>query len=159
MNILKQWAVTIVISAVFGAVIQILTPKGKVERAVKTTLSLFFLCALISPMLTGELSVDSKNFDNLFTSPSAEISERQNNLNQTVLNQVKYQTENTISQMAYELGIEEINTEVFTDISEENGIVINKINISVPARYRNKAAELLPAVKKAFGVTPALDVF
>lgn len=154
---LKQWAVTVVLSALAGAVIQILMPKGKTERAVKIVLSLFFLCALLSPFLTGDLSFDM--LDSSVKGSLPDFSEQQEKLNETVLNQTQTQTEIFICETAREYGIEEVKAEVLMDISEAGDIVIDKIKISVPVKERNRAFEYISEIEELFGVKPALDLF
>lgn len=158
MEVLKQWAVTVIFSSIFGAAVQLLTPKGKMERAVKTTVSLFFLCALLSPFLTGKFDFAWDDFDDKKLFFKSEILSQQENLNKTVLNQMQTEAENIIYKMVRSADINEASVNVDMDISEENSIVINEIKISVPVKDRNAAVKLLPDVKETFGVMPVLDL-
>lgn len=156
---LKQWAVTVIFSAVAGAVIQLLMPKGKTESAVKIILSLFFLGALLSPFLTGELDFKSADINDKLIFPKTEFSNGEEKLNETILNQMQNETELFICEAARKAGIEEIKAEVCMDISESGGIFINEIKISVPVKERNRALEFADEAEKKFGVKPILDLF
>lgn len=156
---LKQWAVTVIFSAVAGAVIQLLMPKGKTESTVKIILSLFFLSALLSPFLTGNFDFKSGGINDKLIFPKTEFSNREEKLSETVLNQIKTETEKSICSYARKAGIEEIKAEVRMDISESGNIFINEIKISVPVKERSRALEFVDEAEEKFGVKPILDLF
>lgn len=159
MEALKQWAVTIIMTALSGAVIQILMPKGKTERMVNIILSLFFLCAILSPFITGtSQSLWDELNDKIFI-PEAELSDKQENLNETILKETEKETENAIYKLAVQEGFSEINVNVNMDISGTNSISIDEIKISVPAAERNKAIEWISSLEKMFNVPVTLDLF
>ena len=53
MNEMKQWAFGITISAIVGAVILFLSPEGATEKLVRAAVSLFLMCAILSPFLSN----------------------------------------------------------------------------------------------------------
>ena len=63
MNEMKQWAFGITISAIVGAVILFLSPEGATEKLVRAAVSLFLMCAILSPFLSN--SDPTKIFDSL----------------------------------------------------------------------------------------------
>lgn len=159
METLKQWAVTIIMTALSGAVIQILMPKGKTERMVNIILSLFFLCAILSPFITGSTKALWDELNNKILIPEAEFSANQVSLNETVLRETEKETENAIYKLAVQEGFSEINVQVNMDISGTNSISIDEIKISVPAAERNKAIQWISSLEKMFNVTVTLDLF
>jgi len=59
MEVLRNWALTIAIAALAGGIVRLLTPKGSVEKAVRTVVAVFLLSAFLSPLF----SRGGMNFD------------------------------------------------------------------------------------------------
>ena len=53
MSEIKQWAVNICITLAATAVFSMLVPNGSMEKVLKFTISLFFVCCLLTPFLVG----------------------------------------------------------------------------------------------------------
>lgn len=50
MEALRSWALTVAMAALAGGIVRLLAPKGSVERAVRTVVAVFLLCAFLSPL-------------------------------------------------------------------------------------------------------------
>ncbi|MDR2753732.1 MAG: hypothetical protein LBB50_05440 [Oscillospiraceae bacterium] len=50
MEFLRNWALTVALSALAGGVVWLLAPKGSVQKAVRTVVAVFLLCAFLSPL-------------------------------------------------------------------------------------------------------------
>ena len=50
METLRSWALTVALSALAGGIVWLLTPKGSVQKAVRTVVAVFLLCAFLSPL-------------------------------------------------------------------------------------------------------------
>jgi len=56
---LRNWALTVALAALAGGIVRLLTPKGSVEKAVRTVVAVFLLCAFLSPVFNrGGASLD-----------------------------------------------------------------------------------------------------
>ena len=53
MNEIKQWTLGITVSAIVGAIILFISPDGSTEKLVRTAVSLFLMCAILSPFITN----------------------------------------------------------------------------------------------------------
>ena len=53
MNEIKQWTLGITVSAIVGAIILFISPEGSTEKFVRTAVSLFLMCAILSPFITN----------------------------------------------------------------------------------------------------------
>ena len=53
MTEIRQWAYAVTISAIVGAIILSVTPGGSTEKLVRAAVSLFLMCAILSPFLKG----------------------------------------------------------------------------------------------------------
>ena len=59
MEFLRNWALTIAIAALAGGIVRLLTPRGSVEKAVRTVVAVFLLSAFLSPLFgRGGVSFD-----------------------------------------------------------------------------------------------------
>ena len=59
MPTLRTWALSVAMAALAGGVVWLLAPKGSVQKAVRTVVAVFLLCAFLSPFLTrGGVSLD-----------------------------------------------------------------------------------------------------
>jgi hypothetical protein len=52
MQTLRDWALTVALSALAGGIVWLLTPRGSVQKAVRTVVAVFLLCAFLSPVFT-----------------------------------------------------------------------------------------------------------
>ena len=53
MTEIRQWAYAVTISAIVGAIILSVSPGGSTEKLVRAAVSLFLMCAILSPFLKG----------------------------------------------------------------------------------------------------------
>lgn len=115
MDGIKQWVLSIAISAVVGAIILMLSPGGATDRSVKTAVSLFLMASLMSPFI--------KNVD--FSLPEIEVYEqsdevKQSDLNQVVTDEFKAAVEKKIGEILTQCGINEgqVNIDITVDGEE-----------------------------------------
>jgi len=50
MQTIRTWALTIALAALAGGIVWLLAPKGSVQKAVRTVVAVFLLCAFLSPL-------------------------------------------------------------------------------------------------------------
>jgi len=59
MPTLRTWALSIAMAALAGGVVWLLAPKGNVQKALRTLIAAFLLCAFLTPLFTrGGVSLD-----------------------------------------------------------------------------------------------------
>jgi len=59
MEALRTWALTVALAALAGGIVRLLTPKGSVEKALRTVVAVFLLSAFLSPMFSrGNINLD-----------------------------------------------------------------------------------------------------
>lgn len=108
METVKQWALTVAISAAAATVILMLTPDGAMSKSVRTAVSLFLMIAMLSPFIKG---VDLNDF-------RIDIDDsEQTDLTDVVKEQMKAAVETKISEILLDCGIksEGINIDISTD--------------------------------------------
>jgi hypothetical protein len=59
MEQLRTWALSVAMAALAGGVVWLLAPKGSVQKALRTLIAVFLLCAFLSPFFTrGGIRLD-----------------------------------------------------------------------------------------------------
>lgn len=115
MDGIKQWVLSISISAVVGAIILMLSPGGATDRSVKTAVSLFLMASLMSPFIKN-VDLSLPEIESLEPSDEAE----QSDFNQAVADQFKAAVETKINEILTQCGINEghINIDITVDGEE-----------------------------------------
>ena len=137
MEFIKNWVLTVVLSAVTGAVILLLCPTGNMERTVKTIVSLFLILSFIVPVSKGyipELKIDEKLYR-----PETELSEESERvLTELTVQEIKKRTEQILNN----------NSVAYDDLkvvvtAEADSIVLEKIIVYHPTADENVIKSLL----------------
>lgn len=146
MEAIKQWMICIVFCSLITAVINILTPKSSIQRAVKTIVSSFMICAFLSPFISGD-GIDIEdylpNFSDYQASLSAEISE-------AMLEQAEKESEKSIAELLFDLNVEFDNITVKTGVDSENSIYVSDILITLDEKYFYREKQITSNLKAMF---------
>lgn len=155
MEAVKQWAVCLCSAVLAAGVIVMLAPEGGTKKILKTIISVFILCCMISP-LTGfsdiEFSVSDRSQEAVQTGSDS--------LQEVINRQTLNAGAKAIEQLASEaLAEEKINAEsvsVNMDIAEDNSIVINQLDVVLDnAPDCEKAEEI---IKRKMGLACRITV-
>ena len=128
MDGLQTWCSAVCLSALGCAALRLLAPKNGIGKLFHLIVATFFLCCMLSPLLKlhGTMSLD---MDLL---PKSVVSEL---LQDTVNEQLQTQIREAVTSVAEEAltnrGIIAEKIDVDTDISNEDGIYIQHITITV----------------------------
>lgn len=73
MEIFKQWAFSVCAAAVAGGIAHMILPKSGLSKIFSLTASVFFLCALLSPLLLsgGELRLEWNDYSDRTSADTA----------------------------------------------------------------------------------------
>ena len=113
MTEIRQWAYAVTISAIVGAIILSVTPGGSTEKLVRAAVSLFLMCAILSPFLKG---ADPMKLINGIEIPETQSSKADGNETAEYLQDM---TKEKISDILIECGIK--NADISISINIENG--------------------------------------
>ena len=156
MDAVRDWALTVCTAAVAGSLVRLAAPEGATQKVLNLTVSLFFLCALASPVLTGAFSGE-------FTPPPFEGSAAQYNtqaLEEQMQRQMeqsfKSSMEQAVDALLREAGAEPL--EIFININTEGqgGISITEVRVTLPALMQSRSAELTKLLLEKTGQNPVL---
>ncbi len=156
MDWIREWAFSICITLIAISLFSMLMPKGSMEKTAKFTISLFFLSCLIGPFIFNPPSFS------LFTNFSNK--NIKDNLNyeivKTVHNQVVVSIENVIRKNITEtlkknnINIKKI--EININISDDNSILINRIDIFLDSSYKMMDNQIRNIIKKEVEIEPSI---
>ena len=151
MEALRQWALCVTFSAVAGAVVYILSPKGATDKTVKTVVSLFLITAILSPFITQKrIYTDFSAFSAAGSAPAA------GNLGDTVNRQL----DDTfcailtaqIQSVLREMGITDGQITVLTDIDGQGSIFIKQVTVRIPEKHADMNEKVKQKIKEATGL-------
>lgn len=153
MDAIKNWAFSICCTGIICGIINILVPEGSVQKTFKTVLSTFFICSIISPVVTMDLggTIDLSEFfsdkeityeEIYFTDNSAEY--------------IEAELYEATSSFLKKNDIKSKDILIKINISENGNIDINKFVITL----ENKCdiAYLSEKIKDEIGIKPEIII-
>ena len=154
MDILRQWAICITISSLVGAVVYALSPKGNIQRAMQVIISVFFLCAILSPFLNGQKIKFDFNDKEVMANKSENANnvELNKNVNEQMLDISKNMIEEQAKSILYSHQI--YNGQIYPsmDIDDKGSIFIKAMTIKLPNNDMCKKNDIVDSICKQLGV-------
>lgn len=157
MEAIKQWAICITLSAVAGAIIYVLSPKGATEKAVKTVISLFIITAILSPFISGKGIKLDVSFSE---SPgySVNVKQLQEKINDQLKNSAGEEIKKKIETILKDFGVTGGQIVVSTDINKKGSIFIKETSVMIPRKYSSLSKEIKDKIKKDTGLDAEIKV-
>ena len=153
MDVIKQWALGITVSAIVGAVILVLSPQGGTEKIVRTAVSLFLMCAILTPFMSG-IDVDSILDGVELNTQQADTSE----ISETLAEQTKAAINEKIDEILSENGIKADSVNIDISIDEENNMTVNSVAITAKSEYSDKFSAVQDEIKSQLGIEVKIGV-
>jgi hypothetical protein len=156
MDGIKEWAVNLTLCFIASSIIVFLRPKGKLEKPMKTLLSLFLLSAIIMPFIKNSSALDdlpkrSEDFGIDYEDNAVDVRDEMNYL---LERQGKAAVEIIVKNKLDSLGINYSEIEVITDIAEDGRIIIKDIVIKASLSQSEKATAE-NEINKLTGIRPS----
>lgn len=146
MEVLKQWMISLIICAIIGAVVNILTPKGGTERVMKVVVATFLICAFLSPFISGEgIEADFELPE--FSQNKSDLSE---SISASMLAQAESQTVEETKALLRSLNVDYISVEAVADINEENQIYMKSITVTADEKFSYRERQIESNLKTMF---------
>lgn len=152
MTEIRQWAYGITVSAIVGAIVLSITPGGSTEKLVRAAVSLFLMCAILSPFLSG---TDPMKLLDGVDLPDSEIQSAENSEAQNYLEE---RMKEKISDILDECGIKNADIRISINIENENEMSIESVEISAEKIYENKFKNTEENLKKQLGIEVKIEV-
>lgn len=146
MDLLKQWMISLVICAIIGAVVNVLSPKGGTERVMKVVVATFLICAFLSPFITGD-GLDYNVQLPEFTDNEFDLSDT---ISSSMLSHAEKQTVFETESLLESLDVEFISVEASADINSDNQIYIKNITVTASEKFSYRERQIESNLKTMF---------
>lgn len=132
MNTIREIGISICVTAVAAAIFQGLMPKSGLEKTARFILSIFFISCLVVPFT----HLDFSSFQDSLTAFQINDDSLNNTTVQGIVNQklselTKRSISETMRTTLQKNGINPIEIEVETTITEDNSIIINRVIVLI----------------------------
>ncbi len=148
MDALRQWALCLIAAASAGTFVCAVTPRGAVDKAVRTVAGLFVVAAVCAPVT----KLESDNFGIPAFADSAVVSDCGELLKEQMLESCKKAIENQILSLSkrYSLTVYNVELDAYTD--EYNSIIIQSIHLEINSETPQSVSPFLSEAEAALGV-------
>lgn len=154
MSIIRIWAAAVCAAAVAASVAQLAAPEGKVQKALRCVIGLFFVCCIMAPFSQG-LSFQNQDFE-----PAMAFAEQTTDrLSAEILRQTADGFAGNVHKIVEKILSDrqvfpkEIGVSVH--VEENDNIYINSITIRLEETVSNKE-EISQVVQEQTGITPEI---
>lgn len=148
MDVIKQWVLCLIMSAVCATLVSLISPRGSADRTLKTVVGIFVIAAVCSPL--AELKKD--DFDFGAVDGFEEFEPEFQGHDELYVEAFKTLIDSQVKTAAQECGIDgyTLESEMFLD---ENGcIIIQKIAVSAAESSQIKLNEFSNILEQRLGV-------
>ncbi|MCL2089600.1 MAG: stage III sporulation protein AF [Oscillospiraceae bacterium] len=151
MDIIREWAFVICITALGASLFSMLAPNSNMEKVMRFTISLFFLSGIISPIASGSVKFDYKS-----AIEYKQIESYKEELAEGVREQYRRMAEGEIVRLIAaaippeQAGIKKI--EAIVNIDEDNSISINNITVTIAMDSRYGELDIKQILKRETGL-------
>ncbi|MFY9198647.1 MAG: stage III sporulation protein AF [Acutalibacteraceae bacterium] len=152
MDVLRQWAICITISSLISAVVYALSPKGNMQKAMQVIISIFFLCALLSPFLSESvinIDFETNNYLPQQENKSDELNER---INEQMLEISKRMVEEQVQSIFYSYQIYNGQICTIMDIDSNGSIFIKSMTLYLQTKDMDKKTQVTSSVCSRFNI-------
>lgn len=146
MEVIKQWIICIIICSIVTAVVSVLSPSGKTEKALKTVVSVFMVCAFLSPFFDG-VSVKTE-----FDFPDFKDNEKvlSSEITRSMLDETEKQSVVKIEELLESISVNAREIHVYADINKENSIYIKFISLTLSEKFSHREKQIASNLKSMF---------
>ena len=148
MDAFRQWALCLIISAAAGTFVCALSPRGAVEKAVRTVVGIFVvtvICAPLTQLQKSDFSIPVFG-DSYIESDSEEA------LKDQMLESCKSEIENRLAELADKHSIELSKVKIDAYIDEYNSIIIQNIHLETDAESSETVTAFQTEATESLGV-------
>ncbi len=152
MDVLRQWAICITISSLISVVVYALSPKGNMQKAMQVIISIFFLCALLSPFLSESvinIDFETNNYLPQQENKSDELNER---INEQMLEISKRMVEEQVQSIFYSYQIYNGQICTIMDIDSNGSIFIKSMTLYLQTKDMDKKTQVTSSVCSRFNI-------
>lgn len=155
MEVLRQWALSLIIASAAGTFAMVLLPRGSMDKIVRAVVGIFVVAVICSPLAElKDINFSLQAFAE-YELETANVEALREQLALACRNAVEKQISDTAREL--EIEVESINAEMNTDT--ENCIIIHKITVYISAESGGKAEPFSEILQEKLGVPVQVDLF
>lgn len=148
MDVLRQWAVSLIIAAAAGTFAMIVSPRGSMDKTIRAVVGIFVVAVICSPLTEikeNGFSVEAFAEYDLETDNIAALREQ-------LVSACRNAVETQINREAQELEIAVESVEADLSVDAENCIIIHNITVNIADGFKEKAELLSEILQEKLGV-------
>jgi Stage III sporulation protein AF (Spore_III_AF). len=157
MSAIRQWAFSLCCAMVAAAVARMLLPNSSLQKMFQAVLSVFILCALLSPLVLSrpQLQIWVEEYS------SREIERRAAALKQVAEKQTQQQAEEEMRKIVDEnlekMGIKGANITIHINVDEQGAAPIAEAVVLLPEEYAAQQGRIHKQLADALGTAVRLE--
>lgn len=157
MNAVRIWAAAVCAAAIAASIAQLAVPDGKIQKAMRCVIGLFFVCCVIMPFAQG-LPLYTETFG--WEEPR--FSEVTDDLSQELMSQTVERFKKNVYQIVQDiLNAQQIfpqKIEMDVHVAEDSSIYISSLKIQLKEGEKHNIEKVSQVVQKETGIIPEIWV-
>lgn len=149
MDAIKGWAAALCVVAVGCTLIQMLAPKDGMGRIFRILIGAFFLCCMVSPLLSLR-HITNLDLNLLPTEIQSTILEEK--VKEQLDRQISAAVEKIVNQAMENYNLKAEKVETMTDTSEDGSIYMKQIILYLDKQSMSKSAAVRQALEQRLGI-------
>jgi hypothetical protein len=153
MDVIRVWASSVCMAALFGVVAGIIAPSGNLEKIFKLTISIFFLTALITPLMNikGGINFNFASQQTVIQTSSQTAQDIEKTINVQIVSESEKRIEDLIRDCAIRNNFNP--SKIIVEITKiDTKIEIKSATVWLTSKEYNRANALKDAVKKELDI-------
>lgn len=152
MSGIKQWAFSVCAAMIACGIAQMILPRGGMEKIFRVTVSVFFLCCLLSPVVirSPDLRLELSEYS------QADIQRRADRLNQVVQGQtgdsIRWQLRKIIAEKLGEKGINYHDVTINISINGQSEPQVDSVKILLDPVHKQEGENIRAALERELGL-------
>lgn len=152
MNAVQQWAFSVCAAAVAAGIARMLLPGAGLEKMFTLTVSVFFLCCLLSPLALRDPGLNL-DIGGIVWQQSREDGEQLRELaDQQALELARNSIHRLIRDKLTQLGINAGEITINITTNGQNNVVIEEVVILLDDRHKSRNSEIRSALREELGL-------
>lgn len=148
---IRSWVFSLAVCAMAGAAVLALSPNGSLEKAVKTTVSVFLICSTALPLLSLKSDIDIEIPEFQFSS------ENNNSIAEEISSQTAAGIKKNIEDILSQNGISQADADIKMKVSGDE-ISVESVTVKINQKYSSRAEEIKKLIKDKLGIIADVKV-
>ena len=152
MNGIREWAFSACAAMAVCGIARMVLPAGNLQKVLNITISVFFMCCLLSPLAlrTGGINIELNGY---LQEESEKLAQQlMLGINAQANNAAEAAIEKIISEKLLDMGINHTGITININTNGQNDVRIENINIRLPVEYEERNTEIQDRLENAMGM-------